>query len=522
MTLQASSATDSRSLIVNHFEMKQSLVFLFSIGVSIAALCAEKSSNGILAKGTKWETPFHQRDSGQPGPVVVLTGGLHGNEPAGAAAAEQIRHWPITRGRLIVIPRANLLGLRDGTRFLPGEPLQLRDLNRQFPKTKNAPDARGVLATALWRFVGEQKPDWVIDLHEGFDFNQLNLKSVGSTIIDAKGRAADIVVPLMLHAVNTEITDPKKKLIRLRYPVDGSLARAAHERLGASAMILETTSKSQPLSLRARQHRLMVDALLKHLQMTAGSPHVLVPEKKDSLCVAVYDAGGVGSNGLRNLDQILRGMKHVLVRRVGARDIRDGVLSRFDITIFPGGSGSKQASALESNGRAAVQQFVKRGGGYLGICAGSYLAAANYEWSLGISNHRTFCKTIDLPQLGRKSMWYRGSSTTVKMELTETGREILGNKKGILDVRYHNGPIMSPMSIEGVSDFLTLANFRSEVSMYERQKGTMINTPAIIACEFGGGRVMCISPHPESTKALHTLLQNAIRWTARMDGERYK
>ncbi|HJN89808.1 MAG TPA: succinylglutamate desuccinylase/aspartoacylase family protein, partial [Verrucomicrobiota bacterium] len=431
--------------------MKRWLSFLFGIWISVAAFCAEKSSNGLLAKGTKWETTFYQRDSGQPGPVVVLTGGIHGNEPAGTAAAEQIRHWPITRGMLIVIPRANVPGLRDGTRFLPGEPPQLRDLNRQFPKTKNATDARGILATALWEFVGEQKPDWVIDLHEGFDFNQLNSKSVGSTIIDAKGKAAAIVVPLMLQAVNAEITDPKKKLIRLRYPVDGSLARAAHERLAATAMILETTSKSQPLSLRARQHRLMVHALLKHLQMTADSPHVLVPTKTESLCVAIYDAGGVGGNGPRNLDRVLRGMKHVLVQRVGAEDIRGGTLSRFDLAIFPGGSGSKQAAALESKGRAAIQQFVKRGGGYLGICAGSYLAAANYEWSLGISNHRTFCKTIDLPKLGRKSMWYRGSSTTVKMELTEIGRKILGNQKDTLDVRYHNGPIMSPMGVEGLS-----------------------------------------------------------------------
>jgi hypothetical protein len=41
----------------------------------------------------------------------------------------------------------------------------------------------------------------------------------------------------------------------------------------------------------------------------------------------------------------------------------------------------------------------------------------------------------------------------------------------------------------------------------------MVNTPAIIAGEYGRGRVLCISPHPESSKALHTLVQNAIRWT---------
>ena len=497
--------------------MRRKLGFLLGLGIALPLFAAEKIVSGFIAKGTKWETRVFQRISDQPGPTVVIAGGIHGNEPAGAAAAEQIRHWPIPRGRLVVIPRANIPGLADGTRYLPGEPPALRDLNRQFPKTKGTPEAKGVLAKAIWGFVGGQKPDWVIDLHEGYDFHQINSKSVGSSIIDAKGKAADAAVPKMLAAVNATIADPKKKLVRLRYPVDGSLARAAHERLGAAAMILETTTKSQPLSLRARQHRVMVHTLLRHLNMAVGGPHVLLPTNTNALRVAVYDAGGVGSSGPRNLNRILGGMKNVLFRRVGAEDIRDGVLTQFDLAIFPGGSGSKQAAALGEKGRAAVQTFVKRGGGFIGICAGSYLAASNYEWSLGISNHKTFCETIDLPKIGRKSMWYRGPSATVKMELTDLGRRILGSQKGPFDVRYHNGPIMSAMGVRGLGAFRTLAHFRSEVSRYEPQKGTMVNTPAIIAGDFGKGRVLCISPHPESSRALHALVQNAIRWTARRD-----
>ena len=114
-------------------------------------------------------------------------------------------------------------------------------------------------------------------------------------------------------------------------------------------------------------------------------------------------------------------------------------------------------------------------------------------------------------------MWFRGNSAPVKMELTDEGRRILGDKKGVFEVRYHNGPIMSLMGKEGLGNFRTLANFRSEVSKYKSQKGTMVNTPAIIAGEFGKGRVLCISPHPESTATLHSLVQNAIRWTARRE-----
>jgi putative intracellular protease/amidase len=231
---------------------------------------------------------------------------------------------------------------------------------------------------------------------------------------------------------------------------------------------------------------------------------------KENFRVAIYDAGGVGGNGPRNVDRVLAG--HALVRRVGAADVRDGVLGQFHLAVFPGGSGSKQAKALAPAGRKAVQDFVRSGGGFAGICAGSYLAAANYEWSLGLSNHKTFCKSVDIPEVGRKSMWYRGPSAMVQMELTDAGRKILGNKKGAFDVRYHNGPIMSPMGKADLGAFQPLAHFRSEVSRYEPQKGTMTGTPAIIAGQYGKGRVLCISPHPESTPVLHELVRRGLFW----------
>ena len=68
------------------------------------------------------------------------------------------------------------------------------------------------------------------------------------------------------------------------------------------------------------------------------------------------------------------------------------------------------------------------------------------------------------------------------------------------------------MGKAGLKAFRSLATFRSEVSRYDPQKGTMVNTPAIIAGEFGKGRVLCISPHPESVPQLNTMVQNAIRW----------
>ena len=221
--------------------------------------------------------------------------------------------------------------------------------------------------------------------------------------------------------------------------------------------------------------------------------------------VAVYDGGGTGGKGVENLQGILERCSRTTVNHVGPADIASGALDHFDVVIFPGGSGSAEAKALGPRAKQAVQAFVKNGGGYIGICAGAFLSSANYEWSLALINNKTI----------RGKLHARGGGT-VKMELTDEGRRIFGDMPGLLDVQYRNGPMLLPTGLAGRPAFKPLAIFRSEISPYEEQKGTMINTPAIIAASFGKGRALAISPHPESvtTPEFHVIIERSVLWVA--------
>ena len=109
------------------------------------------------------QTPF-VLDSGLPGPKVLVVGGMHGNEPSGALAAQALaegRHP--TCGALIVIPTANPRALADGERSAPhpdGSPAL--DLNRAFPGRGESFEARqaAVICAAA------AGSDLVLDLHE--------------------------------------------------------------------------------------------------------------------------------------------------------------------------------------------------------------------------------------------------------------------------------------------------------------------------------------------------------------------
>lgn len=477
-----------------------SVAILLSAAVFAQQAAPRRSTQQIAAR-TPWQTSAIVIESGVPGPTALVVGGVHGDEPAGARAALQVSGWRLVKGKLVVIPCANEPGLRAGTRRMPGLSKARGDLNRQFP-TAARPAPVGVLATALWSFVEQLRPDLVLDLHEGYDFTQRNPKSVGSSLIGAAHPGTADLAMAAQAAVNAEIAVADLQFVLKQRAINGSLVRAVVEQLGVPALILETTTKSQAYAVRARQHRLMAHAALAHLGMTAHGPHVLLGDARrdGALRVGMFSAEGVSGKGPSSLERLLR--DGFDVRRFGARDVQDGALQQFDVVVFPGGSGSGQARALGPAGRDRVRRFVQRGGGYVGICAGAYLAANNYEWSLDI---------LDADVIDRKH-WARGRGT-VQLAWAEGAGAVLGTPKKA-SVRYANGPIYARSGDAALDDFVVLATYRSEINANGAPAGVMLDTPAIVRGAFGKGRVVCSSPHPEQTEGLEDVVRRLVRAAA--------
>ena len=60
---------------------------------------------------------------------------------------------------------------------------------------------------------------------------------------------------------------------------------------------------------------------------------------------------------------------------VSIEDVCSGCLSRFSVLCVPGGFVLNYQSRLGPAGAAAIADFVRSGGGYLGVCAGAYLGS---------------------------------------------------------------------------------------------------------------------------------------------------
>jgi glutamine amidotransferase-like uncharacterized protein len=231
-----------------------------------------------------------------------------------------------------------------------------------------------------------------------------------------------------------------------------------------------------------------------------GAGLALAAEGNHTVRVAIHDDHPAASKGPTNLLRFLDANHGFSSKRITSAEIRRGDLSGFDVLIMPGGSGSKQAERLEKEGCRQIREFVRSGGGYVGICAGSYLASSHYDWSLGLINARVW----------DRANWARGGGE-VAIRMTDAGRQFLG-QDGSVPVHYNQGPLLVPDDESDLPGYEVLATFETGVGEKGAQKESMTGTHAIIRSIYGQGRVICFSPHPEVSGGPNGLIAAGVRW----------
>ena len=211
-----------------------------------------------------------------PGPTVFILGSVHGNEPAGTTTSYNLireiiqKQINIKRGKVIFLPLPNPLGYK----FYLRNQMKLfnSDINRNF--TNNGQDRMSQLIVKI-----SKMSDYIIDLHEGWDYHRVNKNSIGSTIsIMNKFKTLsdiqlDIILKNIIKNINNKIDEDSKKFTLLyRYNDNckptGSLG--CWSKLNNKKYILvETTGQyeSQKLDIRVIQQRFIITELLKSLDI---------------------------------------------------------------------------------------------------------------------------------------------------------------------------------------------------------------------------------------------------------------
>ncbi len=165
-------------------------------------------------------------------------------------------------------------------------------------------------------------------------------------------------------------------------------------------------------------------------------------------------------------------------------------MRQYDTVIVPGGGGLR----LDDANRDALQEYLRQGGGYVGICGGATTAA---KYGL------VAAKGYSFDVRGRVFSMLNPHPIT---EGYEAGSKLL--------IGHASGPLFV---LEEGSDEIPVAVFVvGGNSLFEVGGGDLPMFVNIIAKPYGKGRVAVFSCHPESSQQSYRLLRNAVMWTARI------
>jgi hypothetical protein len=216
--------------------------------------------------------------------------------------------------------------------------------------------------------------------------------------------------------------------------------------------------------------------------------------------VALYTGSGDSVRGKANIRTVLNYASDIRVLNFTAMDVARHLDSAvYDVVLFPGGGGGTQAHALTGQGLASVKAFLADGKGYVGICAGAFLAIQH----LKISFVKDSPRPADAPKGGR-------GDGNVTVTLTDNGTTAMGqfnvSRAGLASelLFYANGPVMvtsdTPVGVTAPQVLLRFSSASVPIEKNYTGKTSGHGDAAVVSNMFNGGGVVISGPHPETNQ----------------------
>ena len=219
------------------------------------------------------------------------------------------------------------------------------------------------------------------------------------------------------------------------------------------------------------------------------------------LRVAVFVDKGARNIGSFRWLEITTRMKGAVSTPVDGEAVRAGALDAVDVLVMPGGSSVTEAKMLGKEGREKVKEFIKRGGGYIGTCAGCCLL-------MEPATHHP-----DMLNLIPFKFGPSGGKADMSIAFNERAQALAGIKKGTVSVRFSEGPVLLPSTpVEG-ANIEVVATYDSDLnSKSDKERPSRAGCAAAVAGTYGKGHIFVFAVHPESDEDDHFLLKGAFRY----------
>ena len=291
--------------------------------------------------------------------------------------------------------------------------------------------------------------------------------------MDTRLVLAVAVVALVLAAIT--ITGLQKTL-------GGSGEKSTH----APTVMINSTTESGVASHASipRVNRVNENISASSEAITTSQASLLSCIKR--LRVAVYNGSGTWFSGLEALRLYFRS-RGISYEMIGPSGIKAGGLGRYDVLVMPGGWAYSYWLRLGPEGNKAIKAFVKKGGGYLGICAGGFYAAKAIIWEAGIYHYSL--KIVNAVAEGPKKGYPWPTRAYIPIRVSDKLTRYGLNRT--YTALYYGGPEFVYIDNQSV---VILATYVDD------------GRAAIIAAQYGSGRVVLTGVHLEVSEETWPLL----------------
>jgi hypothetical protein len=211
----------------------------------------------VLGQSRPYETEYYVFAGGQPGPVVLIQAGIHGDEIAGILALDILaRALQVRSGTVVLIPRMNAPAVRRGTRQINV------DLNRVFGPNRPHGVYEAALADELTDLVGKRRVEYVVTLHESRNrYDPAARTGLGQTICYGVNPPPAVLGP-WLDSINRRLPTARR-FVPIYFPIPTSSTEVLVSRFSLKGGFCVETWSGFALQDRIGMHLLVAESFLR-------------------------------------------------------------------------------------------------------------------------------------------------------------------------------------------------------------------------------------------------------------------
>lgn len=261
--------------------------------------------------------------------------------------------------------------------------------------------------------------------------------------------------------------------------------------------------KIQSLSAFVLLFGLVVNLALEGAPVTAA----VASSTSKPIRAAVFVDPGARGVGMFRWIQLAGSSPQMTATYLDSEMIRNGALDKIDLLFMPGGSSSLEYKMLQDSGAERLKEFVRKGGAYIGSCAGCYLVMEGAKGK----------KRCGIVPFRDQNGPYRGGSI-LTTRFTKRAEELMGVRAGDHRVRYHGGPKMVAAPPVPDANFEVFATFVGDINTQQFDPcNPMTGTASVVGGNYGKGHVLVFADHPEYFPATWDIVRGAIKFTTGRD-----